>query len=199
MDWFDIFMAKAGFLAPIQKLADGVIIRDPGVLVPSCNDFIATVRPVRHKAYLKLAFEPGDCMQIDWATHGLMRIGDCTRKPHYFATVLCYSRLLFVEFFLSQSMECFLAANRHALEYYGASPRRTMHDNLKTAVLERLAGCAPVFNPRYLDFAAQYGFKPVACNIRRGNEKGRVENSIAYFESFLTRRKIASKRPIKIL
>jgi hypothetical protein len=25
---------------------------------------------------------------------------------------------------LSQSMECFLAANRHALEYYGASPRR---------------------------------------------------------------------------
>jgi hypothetical protein len=39
-------------------------------------------------------------MQIDWATHGLMRIGDCTRKLHYFAAVLCYSRLLFVEFFL---------------------------------------------------------------------------------------------------
>lgn len=35
MDRFDIFeVAKAGFLAPIQKLADGVIIRDPGVLVP---------------------------------------------------------------------------------------------------------------------------------------------------------------------
>jgi transposase len=85
--------------------------------------------------------------------------------------VLCYSRLLFVEFFLSQSMECFLAANRHALEYYGASPRRIMHDNLKTAVLERLPGCAPVFNPRYLDFAAHYGFKPVACNVGRGNEK----------------------------
>jgi len=29
------------------------------------HDFIATVRPVRHQAYLKLAFEPGDCMQID--------------------------------------------------------------------------------------------------------------------------------------
>ena len=35
MDRFDIFeVAKAGFLAPIQKLADGVIIRDLGVLVP---------------------------------------------------------------------------------------------------------------------------------------------------------------------
>src|SRR6202158_2221755 len=39
------------------------------------HDFIVTVRPVRHQAFLKLAFEPGDCLQIDWATHGLMRIG----------------------------------------------------------------------------------------------------------------------------
>ena len=107
-----------------------------------------------------------------------MRIGDCTRKLHYFAAVLCYSRLLFVEFFLSQRMECFLA-------------------RWNTTV--RVPRASPVFNRRYLDFAAHYGFKPVACNIRRGNEKGRVENSIAYFESFLTRRQIASKRPIKIL
>jgi Mu transposase, C-terminal domain len=122
-----------------------------------------------------------------------MRIGDCTRKLHYFAAVLCYSRLLFVEFLLSQSMECFLAANRHALEYYGASTRRTMHDNLKTAVLERRPGYAAVFNPRYLDFAAHYGFKPVACNVGRGNEKGRVENSIAYIQkNFLNGLQISS-------
>jgi transposase len=135
------------------------------------HDFIATVRPIRHQAYLKLAFEPGDCMQIDWATQGRMPIGEYRRKLHYFTAVLCYSRLLYVEFFLSQSMECFLAANRNALDYYGASTRRAMHDNLKTAVLERLPGYAPVFNPRYLDFAAHYGFKPVVCNVGRGNEK----------------------------
>ena len=157
------------------------------------HDFIATVRPVRHQAFLKLAFEAGDCMQIDWATHGLMRIGDCLRKLHYFAALLCYSRLLFVEFYLSQSMECFLAANRHALEYFGASTRRAMHDNLKTAVLDRIPGYAPVFNPRYLDFAAHYGFKPVACNVGRGNEKGRVENSIGYIQkNFLNGLEISS-------
>ena len=136
------------------------------------HDFIATVRPIRHQAYLKLAFEPGDCMQIDWATHGLMRIGECLRKLHYFVAVLCYSRLIFVEFFLSQSMECFLAAHRHALEYFDGIPRRAMHDNLKTAVLERLPGYAPVFNPRYLDFAAHYGFKPVACNVGGETKRG---------------------------
>ncbi|MBV8401905.1 MAG: IS21 family transposase, partial [Acetobacteraceae bacterium] len=144
--------------------------------------FIVTVRPVRQQAFLKLAFEPGDCLQIDWGTHGVLRVGEALRKLHYFAAVLCYSRLLYVEFFLSQSMECFLAAHRHALEYYGASTRRAMHDNLKTAVLERLPGQAPRFHPRYLDFAAHYGFKPVACSVGRGNEKGRVENSIGYIQ-----------------
>jgi hypothetical protein len=43
------------------------------------------------------------------------------RKRLYFAAMLCYSRLVFVGFFLSQSMQCFLAANRHALEYFGAT------------------------------------------------------------------------------
>jgi hypothetical protein len=90
-------------------------------------------------------------------------------------------------------MECFLAANRHALEYFGASTRRAMHDNLKTAVLDRIPGYAPVFNPRYLDFAAHYGFKPVACNVGRGNEKGRVENSIGYIQkNFLNGLEISS-------
>jgi transposase len=149
------------------------------------NDFIAKVRPARHAAYLKLAFEPADCMQVDWGTHGTLRIGESSRKLHYFCAVLCHSRMLFVEFYLSQSMECFLNAHRNALEYFGASPRRIMHDNLKTAVLERRPGEDPRFNPQYLDFAAHYGFKPVACNVARGNEKGRVENAIGYIQKNL--------------
>jgi len=58
----------------------------------------------------------------------------------------------FVEFFLSQSMECFLAAHRHALEYFGGATRRAMHDNLKSAVLERIPSQAPTFNPRLSGF-----------------------------------------------
>jgi len=135
------------------------------------NQYLAIVRPVRQEAFLKLAFAPGDCGQVDWGTHGLIRIGDSVRKLHYFAAVLCHSRLIYVEFFLSQSMECFLAGHRHAFEFFGAAPQRIMHDNLKSAVLERRPGEAPKFNPRYLDFAAHYGFQPTACNVRRGNEK----------------------------
>jgi len=157
------------------------------------NDYLRTVRPVRREAFLKLAFEPGDCLQVDWGTHGLIKVGQTVRKLHYFAAVLCYSRLLYTEFFLGQSMECFLAGHRHAFEFFGAAPCRVMHDNLKSAVLERRPGEAPKFNPRYLDLAAHYGFKPVACNVRRGNEKGRVENMIGYIQkNFLAGLEIGS-------
>lgn len=157
------------------------------------NDYLRTVRPVRHEAFLKLAFAPGDCLQVDWGTHGRLTLGDTVRQLHYFAAVLCHSRLLYVEFFLSQTMECFLAAHRHAFEFFGAAPKRVMHDNLKTAVLERRPGEAPKFHPRYLDFARHYGFAPVACNVRRGNEKGRVENSIGYIQkNFLAGLEISS-------
>jgi transposase len=163
------------------------------------NNYIARVRPARREAFLKLAFEAGDCMQIDWGTHGMLKVGGAMRKLHYFAAVLCHSRPLFVEFYLSQSMECFLAAHRHALEFFGASTRRVMHDNMKTAVLERLPGQAPRFNPRYLDFAAHYGFNPVACNVARGNEKGRVENSIGYIQkNFLNGLEISSLSALNI-
>jgi len=55
-----------------------------------------------------------------------------------------------------------------------------MVDNLKSAVLQRLAGAAPVFNPRYLDFARHHGFAIEPCNVARGNEKGRVESGVGY-------------------
>jgi hypothetical protein len=55
-----------------------------------------------------------------------------------------------------------------------------MVDNLKSAVLSRIIGQAPVFNPKYLDFANHYGFTITPCNVGKGNEKGRVENGVGY-------------------
>jgi hypothetical protein len=48
--------------------------------------------------------------------------------------------------------------------------------------LQRLAGCAPVFNARYLDFSRHWGFDIAACAPGRGNEKGRVENAVGYIK-----------------
>jgi hypothetical protein len=109
-----------------------------------------------------------------------MTVGSTRRRLSFFVMVLCYSRLSYVEFTLGQSSEHFLAAHRNALEFFGGVPGRILIDNLKTAVLDHPNGQGATFHPRYLDFAAHYGFCPSACNLRKGNEKGRVETGVGY-------------------
>lgn len=144
------------------------------------KDFVRQVRPPRKPAYLMLEFAPGECAQVDWGNFGTVPVGTTRRRLSFFVMVLCYSRLLYVEFTLTEGMEQFLSAHRHALEFFNGVPAKVMIDNLKVGVLSHPTGQKALFHPRYLDLAAHYGFEPVACNVRKGNEKGRVESGVGY-------------------
>lgn len=144
------------------------------------KDYVRKVRPKRQPAFLKLAFAPGECAQVDWGSFGSVSVGSSSRRLSFFVMVLCYSRMMYLEFTVSQTMEHFLACHQNAFDYFGSVPRKIMVDNLKSAVLRRITGEAPVLNPTYLDFANTYGFTIAPCNVRAGNEKGRVENGVGY-------------------
>ncbi|MGF6871153.1 IS21 family transposase [Paraburkholderia sp. MM5477-R1] len=140
------------------------------------RDYVSKIRPPRREAFLKLAFAPGECAQVDWGEYGSIAVGSTRRRLSFFVMVLCYSRLMYLEFTVSQTMEHFLACHEHAFAAFGGCPAKIMVDNLKSAVLQRLIGQAPVFNPRYLDAARHWGFEIVACNVGKGNEYGVVKN-----------------------
>lgn len=144
------------------------------------KDYVARIRPRRPSAFLKLDFAPGECAQVDWGSGGSIAVGHTRRRLSLFVAVLCYSRRMYLEFTVSQTMEFFLACHEHAFQTFGGVPARVMVDNLKSAVLHRLVGVAPVFNPKYLDFARHWGFDISPCNVRKPNEKGRVENGVGY-------------------
>jgi transposase len=137
------------------------------------KDYLRTIRPPRQKAFLKLAFAAGECAQIDWGEYGTIAVGATRRKLSFFVMVLCYSRQMYVEFTVSQTMEHFLACHQNAFAALGV-PEKVMLDNLKSAVLKRLVGEAPVLNPRYVDFARHHAFKVAPCNVRAGWEKACV-------------------------
>ena len=161
------------------------------------KSYVAKVRPPNRPAYLTLHFEPGECAQVDWGHAGVINVGNTRRRLSFFVMVLCYSRMLYVEFTLAQTMEHFLACHQNAFEYFGASASRVMVDNLKSAVLSHPAGGPAVFNPRYIDFANHYGFEVRACNVGAANEKGRVENGVRYVRSsFLNGLEIDEFAPI---
>jgi transposase len=144
------------------------------------KQYVARVRPRRAPAFLKLDFAPGECAQVDWGSWGHIGVGSTQRRLSLFVMVLCYSRRMYLEFTVSQTMEFFLACHEHAFQTFGGVPARVTVDNLKSAVLRRLTGVAPVFNPIYVDFARHWAFDIQACNVRSPNEKGRVENGVGY-------------------
>ena len=148
-------------------------------------DYVQRVRPPKTKAYLKLSFAPGECAQVDWGSYGSVRVGSTTRRLSFFVMVLCHSRMMYVEFTVSQTMEHFLGGHQNAFHFIGGVPQKIMVDNLKSAVLKRIVGHAPIFNPRYLDFAHHYGFSIIPCNVGKGNEKGRVESGVGYVKKNL--------------
>jgi transposase len=143
------------------------------------KDYVRQIRPPKQKAFLKLSFAAGEAAQVDWGEYGTIAVGATRRKLSFFLMVLCYSRMSYLEFTVSQTMEHFLACHEHAFAVLGV-PEKIMVDNLKSAVLKRLVGVAPVLNPRYVDFSRHHGFRIAACNVRAGWEKGRVESGVGY-------------------
>ena len=95
---------------------------------------------------------------MDWGHCGTVAVGNTRRALSVFVMVLSHSRQMYIEFTLSQKQEHFLACHAHAFEYFGGVPESVMIDNLKTGVLEHKRGETPRWNPRYEDFARDYGF-----------------------------------------
>ena len=130
------------------------------------------------EAFLTLKFKPGEAVQVDWADFGFALPG-CPRRVSAFVMALCHSRHLYLEFTLSQTLPALLRCMERGLRFYGGAAHADIFDNMKTVVLSHTP-LATVFNPRFLSYAGVRGFAVKACNVRRGNEKGRVERPIGF-------------------
>lgn len=140
------------------------------------------------EAFLRLRTLIGEQAQADWGAFGKLQIGQALRRLWAFVMVLSWSRQIFLRFYLSAAMPSFVRGHVDAFTFFRGVPRVILYDNLKSAVLERIAH-AIHFNPRILELSAHYQFEPRPVNKARGNEKGRVERAIRYIrESFFPAR-----------
>ncbi len=140
---------------------------------------VARLRPQMREPFLRLETFPGEQAQVDWAHFGPVPVGRARRALSCFVMTLSYSRALYLEFFFDQTMENFLRGHVRAFQTWGGCPRQILYDNLKSAVLER-RGVQIRFHPRLLELSGHYHFAPRACQVRAGNQKGRVERAIRY-------------------
>jgi transposase len=157
------------------------MIRDRGYSgsIAQLRRTVAGLRPLSREPFLKLHTFPGEQAQVDWAHFGHVMVGRAKRTLSCFVTTLSYSRALYLEFFFDQTMENFLRGHVHAFQAWSGQPRVILYDNLKSAVQER-RGNQILFHPRLLELSAHYHFAPRPCQVRAGNQKGRVERAIRY-------------------
>jgi transposase len=176
----DALLAKDPDLSAVRIREE--IARDPEGYQGSAiviRRYLRTIRPARGRVYQEVHYEPAQAMQVDWGECGRVQVGTTTRKVSVFVAVLCYSRLIFIEFTLSQRKAEFYRSLVHALEFFGGSPRAVIFDNLKTAVLNG-SGRAACFHPDFLALCGTYCMQPIACERRDPESKGVVEGGVRY-------------------
>jgi transposase len=188
---------RASLLDPYKAKIDALLARFPELSAVRIREEIAhgpdgytgsasairrhlrQIRPARGRVYQEVQYEPAQAMQVDWGECGCVQVGATTRKVSVFVSVLCYSRLMFIEFTLSQRKAEFYRSLVHALEFFGGSPRAVIFDNLKAAVLNG-SGRAACFHPEFLALCGTYYLQPIACERRDPESKGIVEGGVRY-------------------
>lgn len=192
--------ARGSILDPYHEQVDELLKRDPFISATTIHsrirsggfmggvtivrEYLAAKRKVPHRnreAFLRLEFLPGQCAQVDWGEFGDPFENGI--KIHCFVMVLCYSRLLYIEFTRSEKFEDFIRCHENAFKYFGGLiPSECWYDNLSSAVTQRM-GSLVRFNARFFEYMGHHTIRPHACNPARGNEKGRVEDGVKYIRS----------------
>ena len=125
-------------------------------------------------------FEPGVEMQHDTSPHHAV-LGGKRRNVQTASAVLCYSRMLFFQFYPTfQRFDCKVFLT-DAHRFFGGAARRVMIDNTHVVVL-RGTGRDMVPVPEMAAFADRFGFRFVAHEIGDANRSGRVERPFHFIE-----------------
>jgi transposase len=143
--------------------------------------YLRQIRPARGRVYQEVVYEPGEAMQVDWGDCGRLRIGSTPRRVSVFVAVLCYSRLCYLEFSLSQRKADFYRGVANALNFFQGSPRKIIFDNLKAAVLNG-SGRQACLHPEFLALCGHFCLQPLACARRDPESKGVVEATVRYIK-----------------
>jgi transposase len=132
-------------------------------------------------------FGPGEMAESDWSPYLLTYTDGRTETVQLFCYVLVYSTRKYFGVFDSADLFALMEGHERAFARFGGCAARCKYDSQKPVVL-RWEGHQPIYNPRYLAFAAHYAIQPEAVR-GKPNAKPRAERSFWEHErSFLNGR-----------
>lgn len=150
----------------------------------SVRRFVAQLRPPSSEVFVRVHSEPGEEMQVDFASIGPIfdpRSGKL-RTGYVFVATLCYSRHQFAEIVFDQKISTWIGLHQRAFAFLGGVPRRVVLDNLKAGVAKALI-IDPILGEAYRKLAQHYHFIISPNRPATPRHKGKVENGVNYVKS----------------
>jgi transposase len=200
--------ARSSILAPYESIIRAELGNTPELRAPSMlerlrvagytggisvlRDRMRVLRPKPHaEVFSTFTTRPAERLEVDWADLGYAVPG-VPRRVSAFVAVLVYSRMLYLDFALSQRMGSFLRCMDRCLTFFGGRTAVDVFDNMKTVVIGR-TGTEPIFHGRFIDYARAHGFAPFATRPKRPTDKPFVERGIGFVRTrFLPGRRFGS-------
>jgi hypothetical protein len=131
--------------------------------------------------------------QIQWGDIGY-DISKRLRKVYAFVMVLCFSRMLYVEFTRGMRIEELIRCHQNAFEYFGGWTHTILYDNMAQIRLP-----SGRLNPLMADFLNHHGIALKTCRAYRARTKGKVERTIRYLRgNFLKGREFADLADLQV-
>lgn len=182
-------MAKSGVTLSLLWLEYCDQCRESGFLPYKQTQFNKYYRNFIHKtkATMHLEHKPGEIMEVDWAGQKFHIIDTDTGeliKVSIFVSVLPYSGYAYVEGFLSQNQDNWIAAHVNAFNYFGGVTRILVPDNLKTGVIKNTSD-ETIINKTYLELAEHYGTAIIPARPHSPKDKATVEKSVSIVSSWI--------------
>ena len=147
------------------------------------KEYVHPYRPARSAPAVQRYESPGGRQaQMDW---GICQYRDKegeTHKVPAFVMILGASRVKYIEFVKRCDLRSMERCILNAFSYFGGVPGEILTDNMKTVVAGREAG-KTIWNEQFADFAADMGFVPKVCRVRRPQTKGKVERLVHYVKN----------------
>lgn len=139
------------------------------------------------KVTMHIHRKPGEQLEVDWAGQTTPIVDSETGEiinAYIFVGVLSSSQYTYVEAFLSQNQECWIAAHSNMYKFFGGVTRILVPDNLKTGV-EKANWYSPEINKTYQEMAEHYGTAVIPARVRKPKDKPNAEGSVKIISTWI--------------
>lgn len=172
---------KAKMCMTAQDMYEALIEQGFSLSYPSVAQYVQKYKEneYTYEAFIKQNYDYGEVCEFDWGEVKLV-IDGVDIKYRMAVFTMAKSNFRFAYLYKNENSQSFVDAHIRFFEYIGGVPKCMVYDNMKVAVAKFVGRTEKEATETLKKMSVYYGFNYRFCNIRSGNEKGHVENSVDF-------------------